>query len=87
MSITNISKPSTSLSNKSQPNRGETWGSITTTWATETRTWNQASKLITNIGTPLFSFLLREDGGLLLLESSDRIQIYASSFITNVTKP
>ena len=52
MAITNISKPSTSLSNQVQPDRGITWASITTTWATETETWGEVSTLFTNSSKP-----------------------------------
>lgn len=48
MSITNTSKPTTTIANTSKVSIGETWGSIITTWATETRTWLAVSQLITN---------------------------------------
>ena len=48
MSITNVSKPSSSISNLTKINIGETWDSITTTWATETRTWDDMRSIIDN---------------------------------------
>jgi hypothetical protein len=55
MSITNTSKPTTSLSNVSKPFGGETWASILTTWATETQTWIEVSQIIDNISKPTTS--------------------------------
>lgn len=52
MSITNVSKPSTSLTNTTRPTQGETWGSIQTTWATETETWVGSAQLIENTVKP-----------------------------------
>lgn len=62
MSITNISKPSTSLTNASKVFDYDTWTSIQTTWATETRTWaetistmdnqTKVSASITNVNKP-----------------------------------
>ncbi len=49
MSITNVSKPSTTLTNTDKVSSGETWASITTTWATETRTWVDMASLIDNL--------------------------------------
>lgn len=49
MSISNISKPSTTIANTSKVSIGETWGSILTTWASETRTWLAISQLIANV--------------------------------------
>jgi hypothetical protein len=49
MSITNTSKPTTSLSNTSKVSFGETWTTITTTWGSETRSWLDTSSLIDNI--------------------------------------
>ena len=83
----NQSKPTPSISNSTQPNKGETWASITTTWANEVRTWLQASKLMTNTGSPLVGFLQREEGGYILQENMDRIIISSGSSITNVARP
>lgn len=49
MSITNTSKPTTSITNSSKVQFYETWGSITTTWATETRTWGECASLMDNV--------------------------------------
>jgi hypothetical protein len=87
MSIINTPKPTTSLSNSTQPNKGETWASITTTWANEVRTWLQASKLITNINSILYQYLSKEDLGLLLQEDRNRLIISSGSFITNQARP
>ena len=48
MAITNVSKPSTSITNTAKVSFGETWATITTTWATETRTWLATGSLFTN---------------------------------------
>lgn len=48
MAITNISKPTTTLTNASKVSGSETWASITTTWASETRTWADTYSLMTN---------------------------------------
>ena len=83
----NESKPTTSITNSTQPNRGETWASITSTWASEFRTWLQASKLMTNTGSPMIGFLQRENGGYILQENMDRIIISSGSSITNQARP
>jgi hypothetical protein len=83
----NESRPSSSIANATQPNRGETWASITSTWATETRTWLQASKLMTNTSSPMIGFLQREEGGYILQENMDRIIISSGSSITNQARP
>lgn len=49
MAITNEAKPTTSITNQTRIETGETWASIETTWATETRTWEQFASLLTNI--------------------------------------
>lgn len=48
MSITNVSKPSTTLTNVTKVSFAETWGAITTTWASETRVWFETSSIIEN---------------------------------------
>jgi len=48
MSITNTTKPSTTVANAFKVSIGETWASIMTTWASETKTWQSASQLISN---------------------------------------
>jgi hypothetical protein len=58
MALTNISKPSTSLTNTAKVTSYETWDSITTTWASETRTWDDMGSLMDNISLdtdPLWS--------------------------------
>lgn len=52
MSITNITKPTTSLTNITRVAFAELWSSITTTWAAETRTWITAGSLLTNTSKP-----------------------------------
>lgn len=49
MSITNTSKPTTSLTNLSRVSASELWSTILTTWATETRTWADCISLMDNI--------------------------------------
>lgn len=49
MPITNVSKPTTSLTNASRVASYETWATIATTWATETRTWADCASLLDNI--------------------------------------
>ena len=48
MSITNTSKPTTSLTNTTRASFGELWSTITTTWAIETRTWLETISLMDN---------------------------------------
>ena len=57
MAITNISKPTTSLTNSTKINIGETWASILTTWATETQTWADTNSTIDNITKGATGFL------------------------------
>lgn len=47
----NGSKPTTSLTNTAQPDKGITWATISTTWSTETETWGEVSTLFTNAVT------------------------------------
>lgn len=49
MSLTNTSKPTTSLTNTAKVSFAELWSTITTTWASETRTWLDTASLIDNI--------------------------------------
>ena len=49
MSITNISKPTTTLANSTKINIGEVWNTDSFTWATESRTWDDMQSLIDNI--------------------------------------
>lgn len=48
MSITNVSKTSTSIGNASKVLDYETWATISTTWASETRNWGQTATVLTN---------------------------------------
>lgn len=62
MSITNVSKPSTSLTNASKVFDYETWATIQTQWQNESRTWQETistmdnqtkvSASITNVNKP-----------------------------------
>lgn len=52
MSITNTSKPTTSIGNSSKVSVGETWASIDSTWFDEERTWLVCSQLIGNTSKP-----------------------------------
>lgn len=55
MALTNVSKPSTSLSNTTKVVQYETWDSNTTTWDSETRNWNQMGTIWDNIDKPTTS--------------------------------
>lgn len=48
MTITNLPKISSSVTNQSKINIGETWDSDLNTWATETNTWEEIGSLINN---------------------------------------
>ena len=48
MSITNETKPTTSLTNSTRINIGETWGSDLNTWDEELRTWAATISIISN---------------------------------------
>ena len=52
MTITNTSKPTTSLLNTARISSYETWATITSTWASETRTWDDMGSLMDNISKP-----------------------------------
>jgi hypothetical protein len=49
MSITNISKPSTSLSNATKINIGLVWSADTFQWQNESRTWGETVSVIDNV--------------------------------------
>ena len=49
MAITNQSKPTTTLTNSTKINIGETWASDLNQWQNESRTWNDMQSLIDNI--------------------------------------
>lgn len=48
MSITNQSKPITTLSNSTKVNIGEIWGSDLLQWQNELRTWAETVSIIDN---------------------------------------
>jgi len=52
MSITNISKPTTSLTNTDRIASYETWASVTSTWSSESRTWDDMGSLVDNVSKP-----------------------------------
>lgn len=56
MSITNVSKPSSSYSNITKPSFGEIWNTDLNTWTAETRTWNDTGSLIDNTSKISSSF-------------------------------
>ena len=55
MAITNISKPTTSLTNTSKVSFAELWSTITTTWVSESRSWLDTGSLIDNSSKPTTS--------------------------------
>jgi hypothetical protein len=57
MAITNTSKPSSSVTNATKINIGDTWNAILTTWASETRSWDATGSLVTNISKGISGFL------------------------------
>lgn len=87
MTITNVSKPTTSLTNSSKISIGETWGSITSTWASEVRDWLTCSQLISNSSKPrsLGSYTFDEIGDRIISETGGAMS--DSSFIINESKP
>ena len=48
MAITNQSKPTTTYTNASKVNIGETWASDSLQWQNESRTWNATISIISN---------------------------------------
>jgi hypothetical protein len=56
MSIVNVSKPTTTLTNSTKINIGETWGTDLNTWAAESRTWADTISVIDNISRVSSSF-------------------------------
>lgn len=89
MSLTNTSKPTTTLANTSRVSFAELWSTITTTWASETRTWADTVSLIDNTTRPGdgISLLLLENGDYLLTEGDEGILLESSGGITNTPKP
>lgn len=57
MSITNVSKPSTTMTNITRVTSYETWDSNTTTWNTETRTWDEMASTMGNVSRPITSMI------------------------------
>jgi len=55
MSLTNTSRPTTSLTNINRVSIAELWSTITTTWASETRTWADMASEIDNLSKPTTS--------------------------------
>jgi hypothetical protein len=55
MALTNISKPSTTLTNATKVSFAELWSTITTTYAAETRSWADCISLIDNSSKPTTS--------------------------------
>jgi len=53
----NQSKPTTSYTNQTKINIGETWDSDTSTWDTETRTWGEMASKIVNESSGIIGFL------------------------------
>lgn len=48
MTISNTTKPSSSMTNSTRINIGETWDSNVSSWDTETRSWDEMASIITN---------------------------------------
>lgn len=48
MSISNQSKPSTSIANATAPGEGLTWAGDLLTWAAELRTWAETGVVMNN---------------------------------------
>jgi len=48
MSITNQAKPTSSMTNSTKVNIGETWATDSFTWVTESRTWDRTQSIINN---------------------------------------
>lgn len=49
MTIVNVSKPSSSLSNTARPDTGLTWAQATMTWNAQTDTWSESGSLLDNV--------------------------------------
>lgn len=56
MTLTNTSKPTTSLTNTARVSFGETWATDLNTWAAELRTWADTVSLLDNTSKPSTSF-------------------------------
>lgn len=83
MSITNISKPTTTLSNTSKAASGVTWATETHTWANDPYTWADKASNIRNayiLNSGLFFSSQRHP----FLETSP---FTTNGGITNIAKP
>jgi len=56
MALTNVSKPTTTLTNTDKVSFAELWSTITTTYDSETRTWDATGSLFSNPSKPTTSF-------------------------------
>jgi hypothetical protein len=83
MSLTNVSKPTTTLANTTRPTTGLIWDDASMTWAAQSDTWDGTASLIDNAS--------RIFGGLLWSASNLPWQMTApwvdAGGITNVTRP
>jgi len=52
MSIVNQSKPSSSITNIVQPNRGTSWDDNLTAWQNENRSWDETGEIMDNVSRP-----------------------------------
>ena len=52
MALTNISKPTTNITNDTRVSFSELWSTITTTWASETRTWLDCASIFDGFAKP-----------------------------------
>lgn len=57
MSITNITKPSTTLANATKIGTGEIWDTASNQWQNESRTWQDMASLLSNITVGVTGFL------------------------------
>lgn len=55
MALTNVSKPTTTLTNTTKVSFAELWSTITSTWTNETRTWDATGSLFINPSKPTTS--------------------------------
>jgi hypothetical protein len=85
MALTNVSKPSTSLTNTTKVSFAELWSTITTTWASETRTWADCASLIDNLAKTTISPYLWSMISYPWLEDTPWDNVFDG--ITNIAKP
>ena len=55
MALTNVSKPTTTLTNITKVSFAELWSTILTTWDSEPRTWDATGSLFINPSKPTTS--------------------------------